>query len=290
MAHPPPSMELIAACMLPNDRGLSKARRLLNAGVAVEPMDSRGTTPLVAAAMSNSVRTCELLLKKGAEIDRAVPGFQGTALHGACAAGHRGVVELLLGRGARVDAAMSDGGQPLRGAAEGGHIEVARLLLARGADPCHAKSDGDTALHAACRRGHLAMAELLVQSAGPRIVDITNGEGDTALHAAVGHVQVMQLLLSKGADPNHVVNGCTALHVAAYKGFAVAARLLLLSGAHVDPLTFHGLTPLAAAANLKHSQVRVGRCGGWLTGRSVLPSAEFRDATVRKGIPRDVQL
>lgn len=51
----------------------------------------------------------------------------------AAAKGHQGVVELLLDRGAQVNASDYTGWTPLHAAIYGGHAEVVQLLLERGA-------------------------------------------------------------------------------------------------------------------------------------------------------------
>ena len=57
-----------------------------------------------------------------------------TPLQVAAASGHETLVQLLLQRGARVDAANMYGWTPLMQAARHGHAGVVRLLLLKGAD------------------------------------------------------------------------------------------------------------------------------------------------------------
>jgi len=52
-------------------------------------------------------------------------------------------------------------GTPLGNAAEKGHKEIAELLIAKGAD-VNAKNDGRTPLHWAAEKGHKETAELLI--------------------------------------------------------------------------------------------------------------------------------
>jgi hypothetical protein len=85
----------------------------------------------VYACMHGHVDAAELLLAKGAAIN-AIPGgfdFAGTGLHYAAMNGHRAMVEFLLERGA--DAAVKDtkiGAEAAGWAAHGGRHEIVELL------------------------------------------------------------------------------------------------------------------------------------------------------------------
>jgi len=82
-------------------------------------------------------------------------------LHLAAHAGHGAVVEVLLARGASVDARANSGATPLHAAANGGHAKVVEVLLAHW-DEVDAKTEsGVTPLQFASRKGHVAVADLL---------------------------------------------------------------------------------------------------------------------------------
>ncbi|KAL2323190.1 hypothetical protein Fmac_027569 [Flemingia macrophylla] len=97
-----------------------------------------------------------------------------TALHLTCLYGHLPCVQLLLERGANIEAKDEDGAIPLHDACAGGYMEVVQLLLNRANDAEHIK----------------------------RMLESVDSEGDTPLHhAARGeHVDVIRLLLSNGAS------------------------------------------------------------------------------------------
>ena len=61
--------------------------------------------------------------------------FQLTPMHRAAWNGNKNVMQLLLDRGAELNAVDQDGWTPLHGATLHGHKDVVQLLLERGADP-----------------------------------------------------------------------------------------------------------------------------------------------------------
>jgi ankyrin repeat protein len=70
-------------------------------------------------------------------------------LHSAAYEGHNDVVELLLAKGANVNAKINDGFTPLYEAASNGQKDVTELLLAKGADVNAKDNDGKTPLQVA---------------------------------------------------------------------------------------------------------------------------------------------
>jgi len=197
------------------------------------------------------------------EIPRGLPeagrrllgeGDNEAPLNVAAEKGYKGIAELLLARGARVN--VSEGETPLRSAVCSGHKDVAELLLAHGAD-VNGKSSvkrgtfptgGETALHCAAERGNVELTELLLGHAAQ--LDAKSAEGETPLHHAAkeGHREVVALLIASKAQVNVKDEfGRTPLHAVASSGRTDIAELLLSNGADVNAEDNANKTPVGDA-------------------------------------------
>ena len=210
--------------------------------------DSKGTTPLIYAAMNGHEAMVRLLLDRKANIN-AKDNYGQTALYRAACNGHEAVVQLLLDRKADVNVKDNDGWTALYRAAWNGHEAVVRLLLDRKADVNAKDNDGQTALHRAAWNGHEAVVRLLLDRKAD--VNVKDNDGWTVLYRAAwnGDEAVVQLLLDGKADVNAKDNdGQTALHRAAWNGHEAVVRLLLDRKADVNAKDNDGQTALHRAA------------------------------------------
>lgn len=143
------------------------------------------------------------------------------ALLEALRAGDPAEVSKLVGQGADPNARV-DGkiGSLLHVACDIPDVDAAlvaaSLLLEHGADVERRRNDGATALFMACARGHVQLAELLL-SRGPVTVHMLREDGSSPVFAAAraGHADCCQLLLAGGASanlPRH--DGATPLLIA----------------------------------------------------------------------------
>ena len=138
--------------------------RLLNAHPgAPRAADASGRVPLFAAATRPAL--AELLLDAWPDAVGRADKHGGTPLHVSAGAGAAEATELLLKRGAAVDARGRGGRSALGHAARGGHAEVVSLLLRAGASP--ARVSGDSPLELALRYRHYPAAKLLVDAGAP---------------------------------------------------------------------------------------------------------------------------
>nr|XP_018904145.1 PREDICTED: ankyrin-3-like isoform X2 [Bemisia tabaci] len=104
-------------------------------------------------------------------------------------------------------------------------------------------------LHIALEMGDLAVVDLfLSRGADPNMVD---GFGLNSLHRASKPQTegVVELLINRGVDIHHTDEfGNTPLHTFAFVGYETGVRLLLSNGARVNAANTDGLTPLHKAA------------------------------------------
>jgi len=181
--------------------------------------------------------------RKGKYANRWTNTRDNTPLHIAAVYGRPKVVELLLQKGATVDARNGGGYTPLHFSAMNKHREVAELLLAKGADPSAKQGIGGTPLHLAVlptierkiitwrspepRAGTELVELLLAQGVD---INVRNDRGNTPLHTAAwiaGTDEVIELLLAQGADTNIRNNsGQTPLMLAEHYGQQANVELL----------------------------------------------------------------
>lgn len=115
-----------------------------------------------------------------------------TALHFACFFGQPKAAELLIARGAAVDAVAANPTKvmPLHSAASARNLEAARLLLEHGA-PVNARQQGGwVPIHAAAQNGDRAMVDLLLKHGAD--ATLTNDQGKTPSMVAreKGHEEI----------------------------------------------------------------------------------------------------
>ncbi|WP_253303281.1 ankyrin repeat domain-containing protein [Wolbachia endosymbiont of Phyllotreta cruciferae] len=94
------------------------------------------------------------------------------------------LVELILGKGANIEAKDRDSCTPLHYAALGGQLENARFLVDKGANInaiCH--TDRRKPIHTAAMEGHKNVIEFFI-SKGINVNDVATGNGWTSLHYA----------------------------------------------------------------------------------------------------------
>jgi ankyrin repeat protein len=105
---------------------------LLTKGANVMARNAGGFTPLHAAAYSGSVRIAEMLLDKGAILEDTANKAGAAPLMVAAEENHGAMVELLIARGADINRPESHGYTPITRASIKGHVDIIRVLKQRG--------------------------------------------------------------------------------------------------------------------------------------------------------------
>jgi len=132
---------------------------LVARGADVNKANALGERALMHAAWRGHADAVKWLLAKGARINS--DPMHWSALHYAVFAGHRELAALLLERGADLNARSTNGSSVLMMAVYEGHEQLARELIARGADRSVKNDRGDGALEWAFKFGRLGIARLV---------------------------------------------------------------------------------------------------------------------------------
>ncbi|XP_054394229.2 ankyrin repeat domain-containing protein 27 isoform X5 [Pongo abelii] len=134
--------------------------------------DDRGHTPLHVAALCGQASLIDLLVSKGAVVN-ATDYHGATPLHLACQKGYQSVTLLLLHYKASAEVQDNNGNTPLHLACTYGHEDCVKALVYYNVESCRldiGNEKGDTPLHIAARWGYQAIIETLLQNgASPEI-------------------------------------------------------------------------------------------------------------------------
>jgi cytohesin len=228
------------------ENDIETVRKLIDQGADVNATTS-GNTPLFWAGDNKAI--AELLIAKGANVNAR--NWHGTTpLLGAVTLHHWGVAELLISKGADVNAKGEREATPLLLAAQ--HPPTAEMLILKGADVNAKDKDGHTPLHAAAFGfGGEGLTKLLIDKGAD--VNAKDWYGETPLHVAAygpfDRKDIAELLIDKGADINAKTEAqWTPLLMAIFKGNERVAELLISKGADVNAMA-GGATALHWAAN-----------------------------------------
>jgi len=137
-------------------------------------------------------------------------------------------VEVLVGKGADVNATDQKGHTPLIFAATNGHTPVVKFLVGAGSQLDSTDGSGQTALMYACKRSFNETAAFLIDSGADVNVQSKKTRVTALMLAAVwNNVELTEMLLKSGADPNLTdLMGRTAKALAKAKGNSAIVELL----------------------------------------------------------------
>lgn len=137
--------------------------RLLDCGARINDVNNLGTTALLCACKNGYYSIAEMLIKKGAEVNAPEKNSCGfTPLMAACQSGNEQMVRLLLTHGADPNAKLKGSGwTALMLASLNNHKEVVKILLANGADKESVNASGKNAFVICCEVENNEIAKLL---------------------------------------------------------------------------------------------------------------------------------
>ncbi|KAM9257732.1 ankyrin repeat and SOCS box protein 3 isoform 2-T2 [Cariama cristata] len=198
-------------------------RKLIKQGYSIDVPDNRGWVPIHEAAAHNSSE-CLRLLVRAAPSDDYINSktFEGMcALHLSACHGALESVRVLLEAGTDPNEVTTEATTPLFLAVENGHADIVKFLLQHGANVKGPHSwSGWNSLHQAAFQ--VTWADINCQAkdrATPLLIA-----------AQEGHLECVELLLSKGADPNLYCNEDNwqlPIHAAAEMGHKNILELLI---------------------------------------------------------------
>ena len=277
---------------------LATVRALLAAGAKAAVANRYGVTPLHEAATLGNVAIVSALLRGGADADASY-GDGETPLMIAARVGSLDTVRALIERGAKVNATEQFRGQTaLMLAANENHAAVVKVLLDAGANANTRTREYDfqnlsggadidavepqyqfSPLQTAIFNGQYAFAKMLIEK-GANVNDgalyvtmemrnlaaYSNRPNPPEADKGISHLDIADLLLGKGANPNvaytktipprqaqgniNVPPGGTPLYRAVRAVDLAAVKLLLDRGANPGMAIGDGSAPVMAAAGL----------------------------------------
>ncbi|MBC8467887.1 MAG: ankyrin repeat domain-containing protein [Planctomycetes bacterium] len=201
------------------------------------------STLLHESSWDGKIDRVKSLISKVANVKVQAP----MALHYATENGHKDIMELLIVKGANVNAKNAAGQTPLHYAAERGLKDIAEMLIANGVDVNARNIEGQTPVDIALSRNRMDVVKLLIKKGA-----------DVSLHLAVriGALAKVKSLIEKGAAINAKDgSGQTAMHYAADMGRKEIVEVLLANGADVDAIDRTGRTPAEHAFLDGHSEI-----------------------------------
>jgi len=146
--------------------------------------------------------------------------------------------------------AVADAYDDVLNAVKLNNIPVAEALFAKGLDVNTVDPSANTLLMLAVRENHHDLIRRLLDLRAK--VDARNSYGETALMAAAakGNMEVVQLLVDRGAAVKQ--SGWNALIYAAWQGHTAVVKYLLGKGADIDAVSPNGVSALMLAARGGH--------------------------------------
>ncbi|KAJ7068001.1 hypothetical protein C8F01DRAFT_585539 [Mycena amicta] len=239
--------------------------------------DINGRTCLHGAAIAGAPRLVQICIEKGVDVAK-IDAYGRTALHYAAMNGHAIICRRLLQTDLAPDIQDMDNYSPLVYATLKGSVDCVKVLLDDG--KVSALVGDPIPLSLASQSGHVEVVTLLLER-GARCLPNSNGEYPMHLAAREGHADVCRLLLFQdGWDTPDKYHEWTPLFHAARYGRGACVRVLLNAGARVRAMDELGHLAVYYAMWYGHQQ-----CLSPLLSATPLISASIDPARIPKDSP-----
>lgn len=174
-------------------------------------------SPLYIASGNGHLNVVKLILNSDIDISHFE---KWSSLCVAAHEGHIDILKILIEHGADASLCDMNGYSPMYAACQGGSINIVEFLIQQNVNLFFTDKRGWSLLHAACynifpKDDHLSVINLLLDQ--KLETSFTCNNGFTPLYfASVGDsIDIVKLLLNRGADVNHhTERSCTSLHIA----------------------------------------------------------------------------
>jgi len=181
---------------------------------------------------------------------------QRTILFIASSGGHANIVELLLNKGAEIDKPDIYGNTPLHAAVEAGHINIVKLLLDNGANINKTNNNEYTPLYTAVEIERPDIVDLLLKKGAK--IRFESKPNTTPIHhisiyetGDIG-VELLNVFIKNGVNINEQdIHGYTPLHIASTNNNYKIAKVLIENSDNLDIKTDNGKTAFDIATE-KH--------------------------------------
>jgi ankyrin repeat protein len=194
------------------------------------------TQEIFDAVKNNDYEKVKLLIEEDVLLVNIKDKAGNTPLHIAATIGSVELIELILSKGADINAQNTQLNTPLHEAIQNRKENISLLLIENGADLNKVNTQDQTPLHRAALHNQKRTGEMLIDK-GASVDPVDKYQRTPFLYVARqwGDVEFGKLLLDKGADINiKDMDNQMALDLAAWRGFNDFIDFLLDNGAEYD--------------------------------------------------------